>query len=262
MAKNSSYKNILSSISDLQASDTVSVYVPSIGSEVTFNSLTVKQQKQLLQSSVDTEFENLSFLNTLNEIILENCTDKHVKILVTDKALIALQLRSNAMGSELTVTGDNDDKHQVDIDTHVKYVVSNNPGTTEVVSVEHGPIVIACRIPDLVTDLKYNKQFTKKVKNPNNTKLKVTDVIGDVYVSELVKFIKTVTVGEDVIDADDGVSVSNIVEIFENLPMQVSNKLADSIKDSREIERISLNPPELPEDVSISIDAGLFTTNE
>lgn len=262
MAKNSSYKNILSSISDLQASDTVSVYVPSIGKEVTFNSLTVKQQKQLLQSSVDSEFENLSFLNTLNEIILVNCTDKRVKILVTDKALIALQLRANAIGSELIVTGDNDDKFTVDITTHVKHVISNNPGLVEVNSVEHGPITIACRVPDLATDVKYNKQFTKKVKNPKNTKLKVTDIIGDVYVSELVKFIKTVTVGEDVIDADDGVSVSNIVEIFENLPMQVSNKLADVIKDSREVERISLNPPELPEDVSISIDAGLFTTNE
>lgn len=262
MAKNSSYKNILSSINDLQASDTVSVYVPSAATEITFNSLTVKQQKLLLQSSVDTEFENLSFLNTLNEIILTNCTDKRVKILVTDKALIALQLRSNAIGSELTVDGENDDKYKIDIDTHVKHVISNNPGSTDVVTVEHGPITITCRVPDLVTDVKYNKQFTKKVKGPKNTKVKINDIIGDVYVSELVKFIKTVTVGEDVIDADDGVSVSNIVEIFENLPMQVSNKLADAIKVAREIEIISLNPPELPEDVSISIDAGLFTTNE
>lgn len=262
MAKNSSYKNILSSINELKSNEVVSVFVPSVGKTVNFDPLTVKQQKDLLSSSVDTDFENLSFLNTLSEVMLANCKTPGVKILVTDKPLIALQLRVVAVGKTLTVKDDADNSFDVDLEQHVKNVTSNVPVPPADLTVAHGPIEIQCHVPDLPTDVKYNKQFTKRVRGPKTSKLKITDVIGDVYVSELVKFIKSVKVGEEIIDVDEGVSANNMVEIFENLPMQMSSKLADVIKKLREIEEIALNPAELPEELSITIDASLFTISE
>lgn len=262
MAKNTSYKNILSSITELKSNETISVFVPSVGKVIKFAPLTVKQQKELISSSVDTDFENLSFLNTLSETIMTNCLTTTAKILVTDKPLIALQLRSVAVSPVLVVGDDSKGNFEVNIEDHVKSVSGNVPPPVDDMVVMHGPVEIQCRVPDLETDIKYNKQFTKRVRGPKTNKLKVTDVIGDVYVSELVKFIKSVKIGEDIIDVDEGVSVSNMVEIFENLPMQISSKLAEIIKQLREIEEISLNPSELPEDLSISIDASLFTISE
>ena len=52
MSNNSSYKNLLASINELNNKDTLSVYVPSVGSDMPFAPLTVKQQKLLLSSSV------------------------------------------------------------------------------------------------------------------------------------------------------------------------------------------------------------------
>ena len=89
MSNNSSYKNLLASINELNSKDTLNVYVPSTGKDVPFSPLTVKQQKLLLSSSVDTDFENLSFMNTINDIILTNCK-QNARILTTDKPLIVL----------------------------------------------------------------------------------------------------------------------------------------------------------------------------
>jgi len=261
MAKNS-YKNLLANISQLNAGDAVTVYVPSIQNNLQFSPLTVKQQKQLLASSVDTEFENLSFMNTLSEIIISNCKSNSTLLLV-DKPLIALQLRAHALGNVLTVDGDNQDKHAVDLEAHIKNVISSlTPIAEEPPTMTHGPVTITCRIPDLKKDIQYNKQFTKKVKKPGGAKLKMTDVIGDVYVSELVKFIHTVTVGEDMIDVDEGVSPAQVVDIFENLPMQVSSKLAEAVKTCRTIEEESITCAELPDGITIPIDASLFTVGE
>ena len=259
MSNNSSYKNLLASINELNNKELLSVYVPSAGSDVNFSPLTVKQQKLLLSSSVDTDFENLSFMNAINSIIKGNCKAS-VPILTTDKPLIILQLRQHAIGDNLKVTED-EETYDINLSDHIqacKLLDSSLPGNLEVI---HDIIKITCQIPTIDTDTKYNKQFTKKVQKPKaKEKLKVTDIIGDIYVSELVKYIHTVAIGDDVITPGVDVNISDMVNVFESLPMQVSNKLAEVVKIARKFEIACLTPENLPDGVSISIDAGLFTT--
>ena len=258
MSNNSSYKNLLASINELNNKESLGVFVPSTGNEVQFSPLTVKQQKLLLSSSVDTDFENLSFMNAVNNIITTNCK-QNIRILTTDKPLIILQLRQQAIGDKLKIV-EGDNTYEINLPDHINACKLLDASTPDNLEIEHDIIKIICSIPDITTDTKYNKQFTKKVQKPKSKeKLKVTDIIGDIYVSELVKYIYSINIGEDTVTPGVDVNISDMIDVFESLPMQVSNKLAALVKDTRSFEISCLTPESLPEGVSISIDAGLFT---
>lgn len=257
MSKNT-YKNLITSINDLNSREELSIYVPSAGGEQPFSPLTVKQQKQLLASGVDTDFENLSFMNTINDIIVENCkTD--ITLLTSDKPLIVLQLRQHAIGNILKIIHD-DTEYMINLQEHVNRCKSIDGTQSIDMHVSHDVINLTCRTPDLKTDTAYNKQFTKKVqKESGKNGLRITDIIGEIYVSELVKYIESIAVGDDVIRPLVDIDVSSVIDIFEKLPIQVSNKLSKLVADARKFETECLSHESLPDDVSITIDASLFT---
>ena len=258
MTAKSSYKDLLKNIKDLKARDRVSVYMPTSGNTEVFTPLTVKQQKDILSSGVDTEIENLTFANITNAIIKENQQSSQ-KILITDKPLILLQLRKHACGSELIVE-EGDEKHIVNLDQHISQC-KNIKSYKQEFEITHDVIKIQGQIPDLDKDTTFNKQFTKNVKK-GKTKLKINDVIGDIYVTELVKYIDTISIDDNIIKYGEGVTAENMIEIFENLPLQVSTALANEVKDLREVENECLNSSQLPENIRITIRASLFTAAE
>lgn len=257
MSKKSSYKNILSSISKLKAKDVVEVYIPSNGLSANFTPLTVKQQKDLLSSGVDASIENLSFLNTLCDIVTDNNID-NTPCLAVDRSFIAIQLRRQAIGNDMKIEIDGEN-YIIDIDEHIESVKQKTYNKPEPFTIQHDVITLECSPPDIPLDKRYNKQFTKRVQKPAGQKLKPTDVIGDVYVSELVKWIRTITVGDETVIAEQDATISNMVEIFENLPLQVSGKLAEGVKNARSSEIASLTSKHLPEDGTITMNASLFT---
>lgn len=259
--KGSDYKQILASISELNKQQIVDIYIPSIDDTLSFKPLTVKQQKLILSSGVDTEIENLTFSNTMNSIILENCLASSDKIKTTDKPAILLQLRKKAVGNTLTVTAQ-DAEYKIDIDQHIESVMSlTNKDTKTTFKLDVEGVEIQGNIPDLKTDTKYNKQFTRKIKSGNKSKLGLTDVVGDIYIYEMVKYVRSITIGENTIDIDDSITVDQVISVFESLPMIISNKIADNIKKLRELEIASLSNDVLPEDVQIPLDASIFTSD-
>lgn len=256
MAKNTSYKNILSSIGKLKERENVEVFVPSTGLSATFSPLTVKQQKEILASGVDANVENLAFMNTMSKIILDNNVTQ-APLIAMDRTLIAYQLRRQAIGNTYIVEIGSD-KYEIDIDKHVESVKRKTYETPGSFTVEHETVVLECSPPDIELDIRYNKQFTKRVQKPNKQTLKPTDVIGDVYVSELVKWIRTITIGEECVTAEETATISNMVEIFENLPLQASIKLAEGVNKARECEITSIESNILPEGETLSLSASLF----
>lgn len=258
--KKADFKQILAGVSELTKQQIIEVYVPSIDKEISFKPLNVKQQKSILMSGVDTEMENLSFSNTMNDIILENCLSSKKSLKIVDKALIMLQLRQKAVGDDLVLTQE-DESYKLSISQHVEEIRSsvNGPCKTSFVLDTEG-VRITGETPDLATDTHYNKQFTKRIKKSNKSKLNLTDVIGDIYIHEMVKYVKSVEIGDLVLDIDDSITVDQTIQVFESLPMKISNTLANHIKTLREVEIKSATNSTLPENVQISIDASLFTS--
>ena len=80
----STYKDLLAGIEKLNQQEVSDVYVMSAGKTVPFHPLSVKQQKTILSTGVDTELESLSSTNNINSVIMKNCTDPDLNILITD----------------------------------------------------------------------------------------------------------------------------------------------------------------------------------
>ena len=78
------FDQIMSSVADLNKQHITSLYVPSVNDYMNFKPMTVKQQKKIISSSMDTKIQNLTFSNTINDIILENCLESKSKIKLTD----------------------------------------------------------------------------------------------------------------------------------------------------------------------------------
>ena len=98
----SNINTFLTKIQTLNKENIIDVDVPSLSGTVKFLPLSVKQQKDLIKSSLDGSLAGIYINNTINNIILENNIDKH-QLLVIDKLPIIVALRVQAFGSTYQV---------------------------------------------------------------------------------------------------------------------------------------------------------------
>ena len=259
----SNFQNLLKDIQQLNTHEEHQYYVPSCRQYVSFTPLTVKQQKDILSSSVDMKIENLSFANCINKILLTNKRSSDVKLLAMDKPLLVLQMRQHSINNELKLYI-GEDETVIDIQKHVESIKKQLDDSKErhTFTVKSGPLLIACEQPDIDRDTLLNKHFTRQIKkqsgNKNETVL-LTDVIGDIYIHELIKFIKTITIGENVVNVDIDLSPQQMVDVFESLPLSVCSSLVENVKKARETELLCTSHESLREEDNIPIDATLFT---
>ena len=253
------FDQIMSSVADLNKQHITSLYVPSVNDYMNFKPMTVKQQKKIISSSMDTKIQNLTFSNTINDIILENCLESKSKIKLTDKILLLLQLRAKSQGDELIVTGESG-QYTINLPKHIENIIkqSNNHQTHEF-EIEVENLKVSGSTPNLTRDTHFNKQFTKTVSKYTDNTLGLTDMVGDIYIHEMVKYVDSINIG-DLTVMMDNYEVSQTIEVFENLPMSVSTQIAEKIKHLRKIEILSVEHDDLPDDVQIPIDATLFTS--
>ena len=262
--KPSSYKDLLAGIEELNRKETSDIHIISMKKTFPFKPLSVKQQKKIMSAGVDTDIESLSFANVLNEIIAENCINTGVSILVTDRPFILLQLRACSMGGELVVTED-DKEYKIDLNKHIKdCLIKVRDGSSANFEVKVDEVKIKCTVPTIGDDTTINKQFTKKAKKSktDESPLELTDVIGDLYVHEIVKYLKEISVGEHVVNLNEGVSVHQKLEVFESLPMRVSNEISKKVRTARKLSDSVLEHESLPDDTTLPLDATLFTVQD
>lgn len=258
--KKSNFNDILQGLSELNKQNIVTVYVPSIDEEINFRPLTVKQQKQILSTGIDAELENLSFSNAMNDIIMENCLSDKQSIKIIDKPAILLQLRQKAVGDMVNIKAE-DTEYKISITEQIDKVRNMKVKRKSNFTIKSDGIEITGRTPNLKIDTLYNKQFTKKIKKENKgSQLTLSDVVGDIFVHEMVKYIDTITLGDNVVRMDGSLSVDQSIKLFESLPMSLSLAVAEEIKTTRELEVATISSDLLPEDTQITIDASLFTT--
>lgn len=252
------FKSLLSDINKLNSQETQQVFIPSLGRDVPFAPLTVKQQKKVLSSGVDTNIENLTFSNCMNSIITENIKEKNITIYTIDRPIIILQIRKQAIGDNMKLYVGTDE-YNISIDDQVKLIRDIEIGETSF-TISVGEMDIQCSVPDIKTDTTFNKHFTTKVKKGGQSKLELTDLIGDIYVHEIVKFIDSIKLGENSVNFDTNLSTTEMIEIFESLPLSVSSKVTEGIQKVRNVEIKSTESPDMPENSTISIDASIFTS--
>lgn len=254
-----SNNTVLDKIKQIAISNKVSTFARTLNADVTLLPLTIKQQKNIIKTALDVVLSPITFSLITSEIIKENLQPK-ANLSILDKPLALLALRTNSLGSEYTV--DSEEKTVLDL---TNILTKRNPVDVSSLSetLTFDNLEITTKVPSLEEDYRVNLECKKVLENRKSADSeKVKDLIGEVYVYEIIKFIDNIkiTVDSKVDEVKFNVlSINQKVETVESLPMAVTTKLIESIAKIRNVESEPLKVLVGDKEVTISIDTAFFT---
>jgi hypothetical protein len=238
-------KNFLDKVDQLK-SDNLKVNVISKNSEIDCESLTFKQQKDIISTITEGITGPLKFQKNLNDIIVENTKDKELK--VVDKLLIILQLRKDSVG---TVVKLKNNKYDV-LNGIIEKAKKLSPKLSKSIK---GAISIDLEVPTLISESQVINSCIDSVKK--DSEKEVGKSLSDIYTFEIVKYIKTVSIKDDVLNFQD-LSVRDRVKIVNNLPLSVNKQIVDFIQDIKQAELDALSFDTESGESTLEIDVSFF----
>lgn len=241
----SKVKDLLKELQSVRKSD-VEVYVKSVDKEMSAKELTLNQQKKLVSIMADGISGAVGFLNTLNEIIKDNTDIEGLK--VYDKVPIIVALRNSSLGSRYMV-----DDEEVDLKTVLTNIKEDETEFKEEEDIVLENITLSLKIPTLEDESKILKKCIQDLKKVEEID---SDTVGLLYMFELVKYINSITIGEDVIVFDD-LPIVDRIKLIEDLPLTFYKTLSNFVKQVAIYENKILTVG----DKTLDITASFFDTN-
>lgn len=256
----SSTSNFLTKVKQLSQQNKVTTFSRSLGVDITLLPLSIKQQKDIIKTALDLALSPITFSNATTNIISSNIESK-ATLTILDKPLILLALRANSLGSTTTIL-DNNEKVVIDFSSNLnlkdKIDLTALTGTVTI-----GNLEISLKIPTLEEDYKINLECISSLESKKSKdEDKVKDLVGEIYIYELIKFIDSVKLTEGASSEEvkfKELSVKQRVETLEALPMIITDKIVEKITKIREIENLPLKVIVNNKEVTLSIDSGFFT---
>jgi len=256
---------VLQKILDLQ-SQSISIFVPSQNKNIDFKPLNIRQQKNIIKSSLDKNIPGISLNTVLNDIIAENSIEKNVNFLVFDRLNVAFNLRKNIFGDKIKLTKVNDETGEDEsinavgsLEEHLSNI--NLTAVSELISktINVDTLTIEIKTPTLVNDNKVNKEAQKNLAHLLEKDNGVKDVISELFVYELVKFIDSISIGNDKLNFKE-LTVSQQIKAIETLPANINKEIMDFVEKVRDYEKQYTVFKVNNKDYNVSIDASFFSS--
>jgi len=238
-------KNFLNKVNELK-SDNFKVDVISRQSTVDCEPLNFKQQKDIISTISEGITGPLKFQRNLNDIILENTKDKDIK--VVDKLLIVLQLRKDSVG---TIVKLKNGKYDV-LDSIIEKTKKLSHKLSKIIK---GPISVELEVPTLIAESQVINSCIDIVKK--DSEKEVGKSLSNIYTFEIVKYIKSVSVKDDILNFQD-LAVRDRVKIVDNLPLSVNKQIVDFIQDIKQAELDALSFNTESGESTLEIDVSFF----
>lgn len=238
-------KTFLEKIEQLK-DDKIKIDILSTGKKIDSESLTFKQQKDIISTITDGIVGPLKFQKNLNDIIIENTKDKDLKTI--DKSLIAIQLRIDSMGSKIKISDKQFDvlNGVVDKLKRIKHTLTKKIT---------GDVEIDLEIPTLISENQVISTCVDVLKKESDKD--VGKSLSEIYTYELVKYIKSLSVAEDIIQFSE-ISVRDRVKIVNNLPLSINKQIIEFIQEIKQKEIDALKVEIDGEVHQIDIDISFF----
>jgi hypothetical protein len=188
--------SILQKLKEYNKKQSIAIYLPSLQKKVKFLPFTLKQQKEILSRLPTTASGLIMFNNIFNGIINDNCEEKIDldDLNIFDRLAIAITYRISTIGDIL----DKEDI-KVNLNTVIKNINSckftNNILKPTNITGEND-ISAILKIPSLKYDSIINNEVTKKITDT----LTSQEILSELFTSEILKYIQSVTISGDVID--------------------------------------------------------------
>jgi hypothetical protein len=246
--------DILKQLDSLNESAGVSIYIPSLKKSLKFKNLNLKQQKDLLKSSVDETLTKLSFIVNFFSIIQDNIIDpvNINDLFIFDRIAIALSLRASGLSSSYTL-----DDETYNLNDAINRIPSIDVSTSSLTAtLDIKGLSIELEVPKLNTDRDISLATINKLKNNQDKDIKT--LVGELFVHEIIKFVKSVTfkteTGDQVTNFNT-LKVEDKISIIERFPATLTKQVLEFIKNYRDIE----NQFTAIGDLNIEIDGSFFS---
>jgi hypothetical protein len=212
------------------------------GNIYSFQTLTANQLKELVQTLVDKSLTNLSFNSALYKIIEQNLikepeTKPAEKFNLIDVTLFLLSARSQIISEKIYMVGEEDKALEINLQDLIKklldYIRTTTPENIESNVIETENIKAVIGIPFMRTETLTNNQIYKNLNLSEETKnSEVETFVGNAFIAEITKWIKTLQIEEKVLDYDN-LPFNSKVKILESLPATLVEKILDYIEKTK-----------------------------
>lgn len=250
----SNVADILKQLDTLNQQSGVAVYIPSLKRTVRFKALNLRQQKNLLKSSVEETLTKLSFITNFYSIVQENILEtlNINDLYIFDRIAIAIALRASSIDSKYTI-----EDNVFDLNDKLKEIPSiaiDIDAITAVVDIQN--FTVALEVPRLGVDRDISATVMHKIRSSQSDDIRT--LIGELFIHEVIKFVKTVTfkteAGDTVIEFAN-IKTEDKLAIIEKFPTLITNQILEFIKKYRELENKFTGLG----DNAIEIDGSFFT---
>jgi hypothetical protein len=262
-------QNVIQLIKELDKSSSFETYIPSLNKNIKFKQLNTEQLKRLLKSVIDSPIYNTEFILTLNSIIKENCLEEIniENLTILDKLLITIKTRIESISPEYTfnlspeeVSEHNlhDKNFTINLNNIYNSFISNNLNiNAETYSLEGFKIVVD--LPTIQTENTLEKELHKNIKLDINTPEELRNTLGDTFINELTKYIKTLVIGDTEINLHE-LNFKARVKIVEQLPTAAINNVLKYIESYKELtnQLVTFKVPQSTLEKELPQDATFF----
>lgn len=243
---NNNYLSAISAIDNINKSFSFGIFIPSLNREVQFHQMTTSQQKAFIKNTMAAgNTGTSSLIYATHNLLKENCAEQDVNVdnfTVIDKLIACTMIRIMSVGASMSVVVGADEENDkpgfnVNIDLETLYnkmlktytSVQFNP----IIKIENNPIIIEIGLPTVGDELKIEQDAQEKTKkriNEKSTQNEVAYTFGELFIQEIVKYIRCVTIKDKNKDTgEDENIVINMLEIPTKHRLDIIEKLPSNI---------------------------------
>lgn len=226
----------------------------------TFKQLNTSQLKDLVKTVVDSPLTQAVFNTAISKIMKEACVTEGVDILslnIFDRLIFILETRINSLSDTITITNENV-SYVVDLKEVLKKLRNSISASAEVlneVTIDDGQLSLVCGLPSIKVENQLNDEVYKNVKADVENIEELRKLLGEAFINEIAKTVKSVTVAEQTKDLGT-MNFKARIALIESLPASLIKKVIDYVEKYKQVYEKGL---EITETVSLPIDGSLFS---
>lgn len=207
--------------------------------------LSFKQQKNLISTIADGVVGALKFQKFINEAIIENTGLNTLK--VSDKLPIILKMRMDALGNTIKIDGE-----EGDISPVLEKAKKLKFKQTKTIK---GQLLVELEVPTMVYENSIIHATIECLKREGDSE--VSKNVGNIYTYEILKYIKSIKFGEEVLVFSD-IPIKDKVKIVDNLPVSLNKEIISFIQELKNKETETLKVVINGEEKGFDIDVSFF----
>lgn len=250
-------KSVIELLAELTNSQTYDLTL-SDGKSYKFKHLNANHLKELIETVVDTSLTQNTFNDTCNRIFTEClvATPEQATFNVLDRLLFVIESRIQSISPIVTVK-DSNQTHTFDLLQIKENIVSTIKQAPELFIEKQysgNGIEIVCNLPTLTIDSQLNDDLEKQNKLDVTNEETVRKLLGDAFINELAKSIRSITIQDNKLDLST-LSFNERVKTVEMLPASLINNVVSYIEAYKNSVETCLRV----DGTSLTIDGSLFS---